>query len=244
MFTFFLSISGDSCEPSMSLVPNIPNPYLAALVGGIFYGFAVCTSSCLPYITGYIAGVGAGFRKGVAITMIFNSGRIVAYALIGTAIGVFKLLVSDEFLTSFQVYSSFGFAIVTVVLGASILLKSKSQKCNYSDTHKDTKSLGRRYGFDVGAFSLGLSRGLLICAPLIAILIYSIPFATPLDTLALAVLFGVGTAFSPMLLLGGTTGWLLNKAPLLRRWISAFGGVLLIVLGLFTLLEALKIIGG
>jgi putative Mn2+ efflux pump MntP len=79
---------------------------------------------------------------------------------------------------------------------------------------------------------------------LIAILLYSIPFATPVDTVALAVLFGVGTALSPMLLLGGTTGWLLNKAPLLRRWISAFGGILLIALGLFTLLIALKIIGG
>jgi sulfite exporter TauE/SafE len=228
----------------MSLVPNIPNPYLAALVGGIFYGFAVCTSSCLPYITGYIAGVGAGFRKGVSITMIFNSGRVVAYALIGAAVGVFKLLVSDQLLTSFQVYSSFAFAIVTVALGVSILLKSKSQKCDYSNVHKDPNLGKGRYGFDVRAFSLGLSRGLLICAPLIAILLYSIPFATPVETVALAVLFGAGTALSPMLLLGGTTGWLLNKAPLLRRWISAFGGILLIALGLFTLLIALKIIGG
>jgi sulfite exporter TauE/SafE len=228
----------------MSLVPNIPNPYLAALASGILYGFAVCTSACLPYITGYIAGVGAGFRKGVAITMIFNSGRIVAYAIIGAAIGVFKLLVSDELLTSFQVYSSFGFAVVTVVLGISILLKSKSQKCDYAENPKSKGATKERYRFDIGAFLLGLSRGLLICAPLVAILLYAIPFATPIDTIALAVLFGVGTAISPMLLLGGTTGWLLNKAPLLRRWIAAFGGVLLIALGLFTLLVALKIIGG
>jgi sulfite exporter TauE/SafE len=227
----------------MSLVPSIPNPYLATLVGGIFYGFAVCTSACLPYITGYIAGVGAGFRKGIEITMFFNSGRIVAYALIGAAIGVFKFLVSDEFLTSFQVYSSFAFAIATVVIGASILIKSKSQKCDYAEVHKNLNPVKIYQRFDVRAFSLGLSRGLLICPPLIAILLlYSVPFATPVDSFALAVLFGLGTALSPMLLLGGTTGWLLNKAPLLRRWISAFGGVLLIVLGLFTLFGALKII--
>ena len=135
-----------------------PNPYLAALIGGIFYGFAVCTSSCLPYITGYIAGVGAGFRKGIAITMIFNSGRIVAYTLIGGIIGIFKLLITDEFLTSFQVYSSVAFAIVTVILGASILFKSKTQKCDYPKMTEKTSPGLRRHGLDIGAFSLGLSR--------------------------------------------------------------------------------------
>jgi putative Mn2+ efflux pump MntP len=40
-------------------------------------------------------------------------------------------------------------------------------------------------------------------------------------------------------LLGGATGWLLNKAPLFRKWISIFGAVILIVLGVSTLLMAM-----
>jgi hypothetical protein len=48
----------------MSLVPGVPNPYLAAFVGGLFYGLAFCTSACLPFIASYIAGIGAGFRRG------------------------------------------------------------------------------------------------------------------------------------------------------------------------------------
>ncbi len=67
----------------MSLIPEVSNPFLAAFAGGLLYGLAVCTASCLPYMASYIAGVGAGFRKSITITMIFNSGRIVAYALIG-----------------------------------------------------------------------------------------------------------------------------------------------------------------
>jgi putative Mn2+ efflux pump MntP len=55
----------------------------------------------------------------------------------------------------------------------------------------------------------------------------------------LAVLFGLGTALSPMLLLGGVTGWLLNKAPLFRKWISIVGAGILIVLGIATLANAI-----
>jgi sulfite exporter TauE/SafE len=72
----------------MSLLPEIPNPYLEALAVGILYGLAFCTASCLPYIASYIAGIGADFRKGVVVTLIYNSGRIMAYALVGGLIGV------------------------------------------------------------------------------------------------------------------------------------------------------------
>jgi sulfite exporter TauE/SafE len=73
----------------MSLLPEIANPYVAALAGGIVYGLVFCTSTCLPYVAGYIAGINAGFRKGVFVTLVFNSGRLTAYALIGAAVGLF-----------------------------------------------------------------------------------------------------------------------------------------------------------
>jgi sulfite exporter TauE/SafE len=230
----------------MSLLPDIPNPYLTALVGGLFYGFAVCTSARLPYITSYIAGIGAGFRKGVAITMILDSARIVAHALVGAAIGGFKLLVSDAILNSFQKHSSYALALVTRAVGISIVLKVKettpSCDCNSGQNKmfENKKKTWRR--FDLRAFSLSLSRGLLICTLLFMLLLCSVPFAAPADSLFLAVLFAVGTALSPMLFLGGATGRLLNKAPLLRKWISISGGGLLVVLGLFTLISTTTII--
>ena len=60
-------------------------------------------------------------------------------------------------------------------------------------------------------------------------------FFNPVGSVGLAVLFGLGTALSPMLLLGGATGWLLNKAPLLRSWISIGGAGILILLGIVAL---------
>jgi cytochrome c-type biogenesis protein len=229
----------------MSLIPQISNPYLGAFAGGLLYGLAVCTASCLPYVASYIAGVGAGFRKGVKITMIFNSGRVLAYALIGAAIGlfsgVFRLFVSSSAISPFQAYSSIAFGIVTIIIGASVLIKyRKPCECSPQNSKNMFATSKRsRHGVDFGAFSLGLTRGLIVCPPLIALLVYSLPFSNPIGSLSLAVLFGVGTALSPMLLLGGATGWLLNKAPLLRKWISIAGSGALIVLGIVAIISSI-----
>ncbi len=222
--------------PEMSLVQGISNTYLGAFVNGLFYGLAFCTSACLPYVASYIAGVGAGFRRGITITLAYNSGRIIAYAVIGAAIGVlssaFRFLLSESSLLPFQQYSSLAFGAVTIVIGVMILLQSRKLTCNHTAEDKVTKNTSKpSRGFDLGAFSLGISRGLVICPALLAILVYSLPFATPVDSFGLAILFGLGTAFSPLLVLGGATGWLLNKAPLFRKWISRFGGIILLVLG-------------
>jgi thiol:disulfide interchange protein DsbD len=228
----------------MSLVPGITNPYLAAFAGGLFYGLAFCTSACLPYVASYIAGVGAGFRRGIIVTLTYNSGRIVAYALIGGAVGLLsagsRFLVSESSLLPFQQYSSVAFAIVTFVIAASILLRSRHLSCNQVQPENVSQGVTKlSRGVDFGALSLGFSRGLVVCPALLALLVYSLPFAAPIDSLALAVLFGLGTTLSPLLLLGGATGWLLNKAPLFRKWISIFGAVILIVLGVSTLLMAM-----
>ena len=228
----------------MSLLPGIPNPYLEALAVGLLYGTVFCTSSCLPYLASYIAGIGADFRKGITTTLVYNLGRVAAYALIGGVIGilsgVFQFVVDESSLTVFQQYSSYGFSIVTIIIGITILFKSKSASpdCNpeCAENLGSQKIWGR---FDLRALSLGFSRGLIVCPPLAALLLYSVPFGAPIDSFAVAVLFGLGTSLSPMLLLGGVTGWLLNKAPLFRKWLSLAGGGVLVVLGVLTLISTI-----
>jgi cytochrome c-type biogenesis protein len=228
----------------MSLVPGIPNPYLEALVVGLLYGTVFCTSSCLPYLASYIAGIGADFRKGVTTTVIYNVGRVTAYALLGIMIGtlsaLFRFTLDESALSTFQQYSSYGFSMVTIIIGITILLKTRSasQNCNPECAKKveSQKIWGR---FDLRALSLGFSRGLIVCPPLAALLLYSVPFGAPIDSFVVAVLFGLGTSLSPMLLLGGVTGWLFNKAPLFRRWLSIAGGGVLVMLGTLTLLSTI-----
>ncbi len=230
----------------MSLIPEISNPYLGAFAGGLVYGLVVCTASCLPYIASYIAGIGAGFRKGVAITMIFSGGRIAGYAVIGALVGLFsglfRLVVSQSEISPFQVYSSLAFGVITIAIGIFVLLRVRTPKCDC--TPQDSKNFGAstkkgRFGVNFGAFSLGLSRGLILCPPLVLLLLYSVPFSNPIGSVALAILFGLGTTLSPILLVGGVMGWLLNKAPLFKKWVSIAGAVVLILLGIGTLINSL-----
>jgi sulfite exporter TauE/SafE len=225
------------------MLPEIPNPYIQALVVGLLFGVVFCTSSCLPYLASYIAGVGADFRKGVKITLIYNAGRVTGYALIGGMVGIFssmfRFVVDESSLVVFQQYSSYAFGIVTMIIGITILMKSNSNLHKCTPVSNETPDLKRTGRFDVRAFSLGFSRGLIVCTPLALLLLYSVPFATPIDSFAVALLFGLGTTLSPMLLLGGVTGWLLNKAPLFRKWLSIAGGGTLVILGVLTIINAI-----
>ena len=224
----------------MSLLPDIPNPYLYSLAVGFGYGLVYCTSSCLPYISSYIAGIGAGFRKGVTVTLIFNAGRLTAYLLIGVLIGLFRLII-NEAIYALQTCASFVFGAVTIAIGVTILLRDKPLECDcpVENNRNTAKGLGSR--FDVRAFSMGLSRGLILCTPMLVIIMYSVTFASPVDIFFMVVLFGLGTVVSPIILLGGATGWLLNKAPLFRKWISRLGAAALILLGAAAVINAIPI---
>ena len=222
----------------MSVLEQISNPYLASLALGLLYGLTFCTTACLPYLVSYIAGIKAGFRKGVTVTAIYNSGRITAYAIIGTLIGLFKTVVSDTVFSSYQKYSSIIFGVVVILIGISIFFKKSSKTCVTKNVEPQgiLKSVKQR--FDVRAFSMGFIKGFVLCPPLIALLLYAVTISQVNLTL-IAILFGLGTALSPLLFLGGAVGWLLEKAPLFRKWISILGGSFLVLLGVSVLALAL-----
>jgi thiol:disulfide interchange protein DsbD len=230
-------------------VAEISNPYIGSFAIGLFYGLVVCTASCLPYVASYIAGVGAGFKSGVKMTFLFNSGRILAYTLIGALIGVFSGIlveIAPQATTPFQNYASLVFGAVTVAIGISILWRAKKPAgCGLHGVAAPASNgkIGR-FGVDFGAFSLGFTRGLIVCPPLIALLVtYALPFSSPVGSVALAALFGLGTMVSPLLVLGGVTGWLLNKAPLFKKYISFAGGAILISLGIITVVSSMLQMG-
>lgn len=216
--------------------------YIEALSIGLLYGTIFCTSECLPYLASYIAGTGAGFRKGILITLLYDVGRLLSYTLIGVVVGLVGGSVTSLFdeptLASFRLYSGYAIGLVTILIGVHIFLKSRKNKfgCEKGCKNIDEWKIGR---YDFRAFTLGLTRGLLICPPLFALLVYSVPFASPFDSITIAFLFGFGTILSPMLVLGGVTGWLLNKAPLFKKWISIIGSGALIILGAATIILTL-----
>jgi sulfite exporter TauE/SafE len=224
----------------ISALQQISDPYVSAILLGLLYGLTFCTSVCLPYVVSYIAGIGTGFKKGVIVTTIYNSGRIAAYAVIGGLTGLLRTMVSEDFFLSYQNYSSMAFGATIIIIGASILLRKPKEVCITEEHHHPLGASKLTQRFDVRAFSMGFTRGMILCPPLIALLLYAVTF-TEVNSVILAVMFGLGTAISPLIFLGGAIGWLLNKATLLRKWITKIGGILLIVLGLSILLNTVLI---
>ncbi len=223
----------------MSVLEQISNPYLASLALGLLYGLTFCTSVCLPYLASYIAGIKAGFRRGVTVTAVYNSGRIAAYAVIGTVVGLFQTFVSDTLLQTYQSYSSIIFGFVVIFIGISISFKKPSNKtCVIKNAEPQGTLHIVKQRFDVRAFSMGFTRGFVLCPPLVALLLYGVTVSQANCTI-LAVLFGLGTTLSPLLFLGGAVGWLLEKAPLFRKWTSILGGTVLVLLGFSVLLFAI-----
>lgn len=215
----------------MTILEQISNPYLASLALGLLYGLTFCTSVCLPYLASYIAGIKAGFYRGIKVTAVYNSGRVTAYAIMGTLVGVFQPYINDIMFMTYQGYASIIFGFVVIVIGISILLRKTPGKTCIAKCPAPHKMLSNlRQKFDVRAFFMGFTRGFVLCPPLVALLLYSVTLSQ-VNCTVLAVLFGLGTALSPLLFLGGTVGWLLEKAPLFRKWMSILGGLILILLG-------------
>jgi sulfite exporter TauE/SafE len=215
----------------MTLLEQISNPYLVSLTLGLIYGLAFCTTACLPYLVSYIAGIKAGFRKGVIVTAVYNSGRITAYAIIGSLIGLFTNFFDEPFLIVYRQLSSIIFGFVIIIIGISIFFKKSSTKaCMKKITKPQDIFKNIKQRFDVRAFLMGFTKGFVMCPALFAVLLHAVTQFKVNLTLT-AVLFGLGTALSPLLFLGGTVGWLFEKAQLFREWLSRLGGVFLILLG-------------
>jgi len=149
----------------MTVLEQISNPYLASITLGLLYGFTVCTSACLPYVASYIAGIKAGFRRGVAVTAVYNLGRIAAYAVIGSIAGLLRTLIDDAFLETYQTIFSVIFGFVVIFIGISIFFKKPPcNTCQPKTVEAKGGLEGFRQNFDVRAFFMGFSRGFVVSA--------------------------------------------------------------------------------
>jgi hypothetical protein len=71
---FYLSALTSSRAPfKMTGLHQISNIYLTSLILGLSYGLTFFTFVYLPYIISYIAGIGAGFRRGIIAASIYKS---------------------------------------------------------------------------------------------------------------------------------------------------------------------------
>ncbi len=191
---------------------------MADLIKIFIAGFTLangpCLFFCVPVIIPYIATMpdgektSSGWKKGLKLVLIFSFFRLLAYSMLG-----FFSVVAYQFVFRFIApgsrYLQIVLGIIIVAVGATFLLKQNVLSSNKlcKKIHEQT---GKRSGFNMAL--LGLLVGFSPCPPLLATLTYIAATAqNPVAGTVSGFSFGLGTLITPLIPLGTTAGYLVDK---------------------------------
>ncbi len=221
-------------EQQLSLLGWFSSDYIGVLAMGFFYGLTLCSFSCLPMLTPYLfaqagqeQGRTAGFMTGFHLTALFIAARVVTYTLLGAVAGglgemLLKRMDEGIFLPVA--------GVLVALIGIAVAFGRKAT-CG----HHGTFGTGGNASV-LHMVGLGLATTLMPCLPLTAVLMLAATRGSVMEGAVLGLLFGAGTATSPLYYLGGAMSWLARRiiveipkyAGLLRR----ISGLMLVLLGL------------
>jgi sulfite exporter TauE/SafE len=196
-------------------------------VSGLILGSGPCLGFCAPILTGFIATYKPSLKKALVSYLSFSSAKLISYMILGALCGVFSgLLKSSLFISYLNIVSIIlGFFVLLIGILTFIFKDPLGSKCCsfFSKGNLTNASL------------LGLLAGFSPCLPLLGILNYIIIIShSPFEGLFYALIFGLGTSISPVILLVGLSGKLAgnfssnNKIKAIIRVVSS---LILVYLG-------------
>jgi len=164
--------------------------WATALILGLA-GSLHCAGMCSPLVMA-VTSVNAAARWK---TLLYNSGRIFTYALLGLLVTAFGVLID---FSGFQFVLTLSIAVVFILMGlsgigglkipvlTSALLKFSTQLKNVFSSVLKKKS-------PAALFTMGMLNGLLPCGLTYFALTYCLTLARPVDGFQFMLLFGAGT---------------------------------------------------
>ena len=191
---------------------------LEALVLGVLYGIGPCTLVCAPIMVPLVMSYSKSGRDGVKQMLVFSSGRIASYAILGSASGMLGMALTNIITKEVT-------AAVIIILGILILLKRHPKKCGFTKNVKGEHA----------SFSSGVLLGLSPCYPLIGLLSIAALSGSPLTGLLMGVIFGLGTVITPLVIIGFFAGKWASFSKEFMDMNFLISGGFLILLGLATL---------
>lgn len=192
-------------------------PLGAAFLAGVTYGFAYCGPSCGPFLCTYIMGSDGGSASALRSLAVFSAARVLTYAAAGAASALLGTAV-----VALQGSSSVVLGIAVVVTGA-LMWRQPSQGGGSGES-----GCGGRSGPSCAArgcggraapplWLAGIAFALTPCPPMLALLACAANAGSPALGAGIMLLFGLGTALSPLLLIsvlaGHCSGRLRRLAP-------------------------------
>lgn len=209
---------------------------LSLFVSGLLFGSGPCMASCGPILVSYAAGTGKNVIKSLKVYILFSSARIFTYVVLGILVFLFGRLALEGLLGSYYKYILILGGAFIMSLGLLMLLGKRLnfkplQFLERNFLQRDKKSI----------LAMGLIIGLLPCAPLLAILSYiGLISKTWADSLFYALVFGVGTFISPLILLTLLSGVIsrLLKDKKYCQVINFISGIVIVFLGMQLIIRA------
>lgn len=204
---------------------------ISLFIMGISFGCGPCFVSCAPLFLAYTAGSGKNITKSLIAYLLFSFSRIAVYVLLGILVHLLGSFITEGIFKSAAKYvfiAGGGFIILTGIFMAASRFYQRSV-CGFL-----YKNLLEKGGKSMLLF--GLVIGLLPCAPLFALFSYiGLISKSWFSSAAHAFSFGLGTFFSPLLLLavftGAVPGLLIKLKPELNRILTFVCALILIFLG-------------
>ncbi|MFH0918545.1 MAG: sulfite exporter TauE/SafE family protein [Candidatus Omnitrophota bacterium] len=207
-------------------------------LSGLILGSGPCVGFCAPILAGFIGVYKPSLKKALVSYLFFSWAKVVSYMILGALCGVFSGILKSSFFTGYL-------NVVNILLGVFVLLIGIL-------TLYFKEPLGSKYcaflsrGNLSNAGILGLLAGFSPCLPLLGILNYIIIIShSPLEGALYALVFGLGTTLSPVILMVGLSGklagdfWANIK---IKKLIRVVCGLALIYLGLRILLQRFSLL--
>ncbi len=210
-------------------------PFLAALITGLFTGSTYCLAGCAPFISTYIMGTSNGTGDGLRSYILFTTGRIITYGVIGILTGYMGRIL-DMKGPGLPFLSGFFFIISGLIL---CLRDSQGSKVCSAKFNKFCK--GFSYRGSIHLFLAGIILSIVPCPPLIAVMTGSLQYHSVLKGSIVMLLFGLGTMLSPLVLIAGAAGFISKKikesAPRNNLFFQRIAGVIIMIMGGFMIIS-------
>lgn len=217
--------------------------YFLAFTTGIFGGFGHCIGMCGPLVASYAlaqASAPQPFLMRMAPHLLYNSGRITTYALIGGVMGLSGSFVNiTGRLAGIQNIVAIFAGVAMIFMGLSIVgIGAKTawiEKHNLPILRAAQTVLA--WPSTLRYYPLGLILGLLPCGLSYTIFIASAGTGGLFPGLLTSLLFGLGTL--PALLVFGAV--ITSISASLRGRIYKAGGVVVMIMGIYFLFRGIRI---
>jgi thiol:disulfide interchange protein DsbD len=188
---------------------------IEALSLGILYGIGPCTISCAPLIVPLIMATAKDKKQGIWFSLVFGFGRIASYVALGFFAGLLGYALTG-------IVSKKIIGLFIIILGIALLFKINN-KCIFKSKFKIKSS--------IMSFLAGLIYGFGPCPPLIALLTLVIAKGSAITGALMALVFGIGTILSPIIILGFFSGWFAKQKEF-KETIPYVSSIFLIIIGI------------